>query len=49
MDRLDRNAKGGSRRFSDNSNSRRLVPNLSPLHALSSKKKTQTPSTIGDA
>ncbi|XP_035782349.1 uncharacterized protein LOC118461287 isoform X4 [Anopheles albimanus] len=41
--------RGGSRRFNNILHSRRLVPNLSPLHSLSSKKKTQTSQTAGSA
>lgn len=43
LNRHNRNAKGGSRDFDYLSGSRRLVPNLSPMHPLSSKKKTSTP------
>jgi hypothetical protein len=44
-----RDAKGRSRHSDSLSHSRRLVPNLSPMHAMSSKKKTQTSSSAGDA
>uniref|UniRef100_A0AAG5D1L3 CUB domain-containing protein n=1 Tax=Anopheles atroparvus TaxID=41427 RepID=A0AAG5D1L3_ANOAO len=43
------NPRGGSRRLNNILHSRRLVPNLSPLHSLSSKKKTQTSQTAGSA
>lgn len=47
--RHQRNAQRGTRRSDNIIHSRRLVPNLSPMHALSSKKKAQTSQTTGAA
>lgn len=43
LTRHNRNAKGRSRDAAHLSGNRRVVPNLSPMHPLSSKKKTPTP------
>lgn len=40
INRYHKSANGGSRRSNYNNTSRRLVPNLSPMHTLSLQKKT---------